>query len=518
MKIMIVDDEVIIRNGLSTVINWEELGFTLLPPAASAEEALFRFRDEQPNIVLSDIKMAGMDGIAMASEMKRQSPDTEIIILTGFDTFTFAQQAIREGVSDYLLKSSRPEEIIMAAMKAKQRLQERWESNEEMSRGRSAFRDRLLERLAAEGTLSGQSEESADELLPRLRLTENRLSLQVLLLTAGGWGDRLEDLALARFAVANIVQEILPCETLLHKDKILVVLNQAAEAEGTTSSLETEFGRISRKLKCKLFVAAGSTVDSIEKLKRSCEEAEYAFAYRWIAKEDTFIPFESVKGRQGGRKVCSEEEETKLVSIAKSGSVIELRQWVDETVSGQLSDPEVTPDSLRAYLQSIILFGRRWLERVVSTVGEPSSLAELQRQDVHERADNLNPYETLFAPLKTIMDVYRETMSGERVSYIKRAIAYIKDHLDRNLTLQQVAKHVHLNPNHFSEVFKRETGLTYIEFVTKERIARAMELLDSTPMKVAEIAGRVGYEDVKYFGQLFKKTTGRTPSEYRDKR
>jgi two-component system response regulator YesN len=514
MKIMIVDDEVIIRNGLSTVINWEELGFKLLPPAASAEEALDRFRDEQPNIVLSDIQMTGMDGIGLAAEIKKISPDTEIIILTGFDMFSYAQQALREGVSDYLLKSSRPEEIIRAAMKAKQRLQLRWESIKQESRGRSAVRDRLLEKLAREGTLSDQTVESASVLLPCLGLAEQNQSLQVLLLSASGWGGRPEDLSLAHFAVANMVQEILPCETLLHKDRVLVVVNLKA-GETASERLEMELGRVSRKLKCRLFVAIGSAARSIEELKRSFEEAEHAFTYLSISKEDAFIRYEMVKDRAGGKTVCSEEEETKFIAIAKSGSVIQLRHWVDETVSAQLSDPEVTPDTMHAYLQSIVLSGRRWLERVIATVGGQPPMAEQLRTDLLNRSENV--HESLFRSLKSIMDLYTETMSGERVSYIKRAIAYINDHLDKNLTLQQVAKHVHLNPNHFSEVFKRETGFTYIEFVTKERITRAKELLDSTPIKISDIAGRVGYEDVKYFGQLFKKATGQTPSEYRNK-
>lgn len=154
MKVMIVDDEVIIRNGLSTVVNWEENGFTVLEPAASAEEALQRIPDEQPEIIFTDIRMTGLSGIDMAREVKKQFPDTEIIIISGFDEFAYAQQAMREGVSDYLLKTSRPGEIIQSAAKARERLEAR-RRNEEGGRVQQTIVNRgFLRRLLASGSAS----------------------------------------------------------------------------------------------------------------------------------------------------------------------------------------------------------------------------------------------------------------------------------------------------------------------------------------------------------------------------
>lgn len=108
MKVLIVDDEVIIRNGLSTVINWADNGFTVLAPAASAEEALQRIPVDMPEIIFTDIRMTGLSGLDMAHQVKQRFPEIEIIVISGFDEFTYAQQAMREGVSDYLLKTSRP--------------------------------------------------------------------------------------------------------------------------------------------------------------------------------------------------------------------------------------------------------------------------------------------------------------------------------------------------------------------------------------------------------------------------
>lgn len=514
MKVLIVDDEVIIRNGLSTVINWEELGFTLLPPAASGEEALSRLMSEQPNIVLADIQMTGMNGIQLIAEAKKQLPDIEFIILTGFDTFTFAQQAIREGVSDYLLKSSRPEEIIMAAMKAKQRLLVRWESIHQEHLGRTALRDQLLDQLLTEGTIHTPIKYSIPKMLPCLRF--DGTPMRILLVAASGWTEQPFDVSLAHFAVNNIVQELVVCETRLHHDYILIIMHKDGDKYGMSEhQIEKELARIRHKLKCKLFVAAGSYVQSLEDLRKSYEEALYTFTFRWISPEDAFITYDHVKGRGGGTMVISETEEAQLVHAIKSSSTIRLRHWVDDVIEARLAEPWITPDSLQAYLHSIMLTSQRWLARVMDTLGEAMTLPTDYSQEVHTRTGS--PSEIVFRSLSAMMNVYAEVTSGERVSYIKRAKAYIHDHLDKNITLQQVAKSVHLNPNHFSEVFKRETGMTYIEFVTSERLSKAMELLDRSVMKVSEIAGRVGYEDVKYFGQIFKRDVGMTPSEYRNR-
>ncbi|MDQ1913697.1 response regulator [Paenibacillus sp. GD4] len=511
MRILIVDDEVIIRTGLSTVINWEELGFELLPPAASAEEALVRIPEERPHIVLTDIRMTGKDGLELTAEVKRQLPDTEIIILTGYDDFAYAQQAIREGVSDYLLKTSSPNEIIKAAMEAKQRLLKRWDAQKQDYIQQTAFRGSLLEKLLSDGGLDGASIAQFPQLLPKLRM--NAKVFQVLIIAASGWGDATNYASALHFAVDNMAAELLDCETLLRKDYVVIVLSSDATID--MNKVKLELGRISRKLKCKLFIAAGSSVHTLWDLKISYSEASFAFTFKGFRGQEDYVTYDDVKGNKGGRTICSQEEEEQLVSHLKSGSAIELRHWANQMIEAQLADPAVTPASLQAFTDSIVISGHRWLERVTAALGGEEKLPEQLMTDSHEMSER--PEEKLFKHLQSLMDKYHELLAGERVSYIKRAIAYIGDHLDKNVTLQQVAKHVHLNPNHFSEVFKRETGLTYIEFVTRERIRRAMEMLDDSPIKISEVARRVGYEDVKYFSQLFKKISGKTPSEYRTK-
>jgi two-component system, response regulator YesN len=509
MRLLIIDDEVIIRTGLCTVIDWKELGLTLLPPAESAEEALERIPQEKPHIVLTDIRMPGMDGIELAKEIKKILPDTEIVILTGYDDFAYAQQALREGVTDYLLKTSGPEEIIKAAMKAKQNIMSKWETLRQEQVQTAALRSQQLEKL-----LLGRQEDEVS-LQPVLRwmeeeevLTRER-KLHVLIVQASGWGEgRFAHLLLG--AAQNMLDELLPCVSLAKPDK-LVLVTPGASGFAWRSRLEKSLQRLRDTLKCTVFGALGGPVTSRPELNLSWQEAEEVFAYRLLLGGQGLFDTEDIRRRSGGRTVCSQKEESELAAILMSHNPTQLRHFANQIVREQMEDEAATPLSLQAFLQSVIIAGHRWLERAKGS-GQGGSLPSAT---VYALEADLRPEEEVFKLLSSLMTTYHETLSDSRYSYVHRAVAYIREHLDHNLSLQEVARFVHLNPNHFSEVFKKETGQSYIEFVTQERIRKAASILQTTQLKVSEVARMVGYEDFKYFSQQFKKHTGLTPSEYR---
>lgn len=520
MRILIVDDEVIIRTGLCTVIDWKELGLELLPPAESAEEALERIPVEKPHIILTDIRMSGMDGIELARRVKALLPDTEVVILTGYDDFAYAQQALREGVTDYLLKTSRPDEIIKAAMKAKQRILEKWEALKQENFQTAALRNQLLDRLVTQG-LEQEPESVCEQLHSWLRKhgvqpeSGGAAPMQVLLAAATGWGDNpLAQLLLG--AAENMLCELLPSVTLLQKDRIMLIIRYE---EGVTDkpALAAALSKVEQTLKCNVYAALGSVAADYGQLKASYREAEHVFSFRGLAGTNGLYALDDVKERRGGRTVCSQKEEAELSAILMSNNLPELRHWVNQKVRSQMDDASVTAASLQAYLQSIILSAHRWLERARSG----AEAGQNGTQPLHGAAYTFTlehpgqPEEEVFRLLSSVMSSFHESIADSKFSYIHKSIAYIKQNLDQNLTLQQVAKFVHLNPNHFSEMFKRETGLNYIEFVTRERMRQASELLQGSQAKISEVANRVGYEDIKYFSQQFKKYTGQTPSEFR---
>ncbi|RKN65137.1 response regulator [Paenibacillus ginsengarvi] len=515
MKIMIVDDEAIIRRGLCTVIDWKELGLTLLEPAECGEEALERIPAEKPHIVLTDIRMPGMDGIELARQIKKIAPSTEIVILTGYDDFAYAQQALREGVTDYLLKTSGPEEIMKSALKAKMNITDKWEAQRKELVQTAALRRELLEGLLAGRQESGSELALIENWMKERGVTgstaEPQMPLRVLIVSASGWGEgKTAELLLG--AVENMLAELLPSVSLLKSDRIVLVA-RAGPGFAERSGLERAVRRVCETLKCSVFAATGESVTHPEELPRSYGEAERVYAYRLLLREQGVCELRDIASRSGGATVCPQREEEELAGLLMSNVPTQLRHFVHRLVREQMDDPSVTPKSLRAYLQSVAIAGHRWLERAKG--GGPAPSGQPAQVPAYSFEDGLPPEDELFKLLASIMSAFHETMSDTRYSYVHRAIAYIRERLDRNLTLQEVAKFVHLTPNHFSDAFKKETGQSYIEFVTQERMRRAAHVLKSTPLKISEVAGAVGYEDIKYFSQQFKKYTGQTPTEYR---
>ncbi|MFC5449190.1 response regulator [Paenibacillus aestuarii] len=511
MKIMIVDDEIIILEGLSKVIDWKQLGFTLLPPAESAEEALERMPAEKPDLILSDIRMFGKDGLTMAKEAKLLLPNVEIIMLTGYDDFEYMQQAIRNDVSDYLLKSSRPADIIQAVLRAVQRIRDKWATQSQALQKDKEISKRWLEKMLTEGK-SGESHLLTDY-FPHLKPKE--APLQVLLIRATGWGDKDSNRQLLQFAVDNMLREMIPCEAV-HMSTMLAVLLRVEESWRVEGRYRSLASKIEHLLKCTLYCALGTPVNSGDELHVSYRNAVQASKFWVMYTQERIWSYEQIKARKGWRQLCSREEESELTQLLLSGDTLRLNQWIGLCISQYLVHPDATYDSLSSYIQSLAISGFRWLERVVSQseAGQAriSDFTSWEEQNGETAIrDSLQQY------LHAVMSVYRQSLSKGPSGYVERVAAYVRANIgSQKLTLVQAARHVHLHPGHLSEVFKKETGSNFSDFLIKQKLECAREILKDPSVKISDISRSVGYEDVKYFGQLFRKHYGQTPSEYRE--
>jgi len=510
MRVMIVDDEIIIREGLAKVIDWEILGLTLLEPAESAEVAIGRIAKEKPDILLTDIRMGRKDGLMLAEEARAILPDIEIIIFTGYDDFAYAQRAIRQNVDDYLLKTSRPEDIIKAVLQATQRI-----NNKSKAKSKDFIKEKeIYKHMFEKWVIDGehiQDDEEVYSYLPQLRrLSSGGHELwQVSVLRASGWEARGSSNALLLFAVDNMLQELAACETLV-MNGMIVAAKKVSISSG--NELTKWLAHIEKLLKCEILSASGQSVSALDRLAHSYRTAIQVSGYWELLCDKPNLNYSLIEHRKGGATVCSRQEETELSALLLSNDMLRLNEWTYETCKQQMNHPGVTYDSYLSYVQSIAIAGFRWLERAALEGEEWRSEIGLYTafgtETNHTQVVRLQQY------LQLIMQAYIAFQAKGKTVY--RAIVFIKENLGSNqLSLVQTANYVSVHPGHLSEVFKKETGYTFSDYVTRERLAHAKELLQNPLMRVGMIARSVGYEDIKYFSQLFKKHYGQTPTEYR---
>ncbi|TBL71450.1 response regulator transcription factor [Paenibacillus thalictri] len=515
MKILIVDDEIIIRNGLSTVINWQQLGFTLLEPAESAEEALERIPAERPDLLLTDIRMGGKDGITLVKEARELLPDLEAVLLTGYDDFAYMQQAIRHEVSDYLLKTSRPEDIIQAVIRAAKKVQDKREAASKVVLKDKEVRDHWFIKMLESGITPDLL--SLQAYMPLLGSTLDELRperLQVVVIQAEGWGEKPSSALLLHFAVENMLRELISCETLVMNGRVAAVVRADAAWGQEDCDGRSLLEQIEHLLKCALRCAAGVPVAAVEELHQSYRTAQQAAAY-WELTREKLVAYERVCTRKGWNTLLTRYEETELGHILSGGNSLQLSQWIYAAVQAQMEHPETTYESYSSYVHSVALSGLRWLERLLAET--PSAQETIHRFSVFGSEGHGLLRDQLQTYLQSVMAAYHRLVVKGQSAYVQRAITYVKEHVgSQRIGLSDVARHVHLHHGHLSEVFKKETGMTFGDFVTREKLERAKEMLLDPAVKISEVARAVGYEDVKYFSQLFKKHFTQIPSEYRE--
>lgn len=496
MRVLIVDDEPIIRQGISTVIEWEKEGFELLPPAESAEEALDRLAAERPDILFTDIRMNGKSGLELAKEAKAAYPEMEIVVLSGYDEFQYAQQALRDGVSDYLLKSSRPEEILNTAARMRQVIRDKQSRKGEL---------RLLEKaVLTKQTLTADERARLLERYPQLATPPDGSGLRILVVsTAGIAGDSARAAARAALereaggkAIEAAEQWIVPVRV---PPGGLGRLNRAPAAASEAAGV-------------RLAAAAGAAVRELDALHASFRQATSALAYGWILGEERLIVYERIHNRRGIRTVCTAEEEAEMIAVLKTGSPGTARDWAWTLLEGLRADPQLTPASLQMFLQSLLIAGYRWLERVAASLG--ASVRETESGAGDEAGDRTPPAAAFAERAAAIAGLYAG-IAPAKPAYVRQAIELIRERLGGPVSLVDISREIHIHPNYLSERFKQETGLNFSEFVVRERMNRAMAILRETPAKIDEVGHLVGYSDGKHFKRLFKKHTGTTPSEYR---
>ncbi len=539
LKVFLVEDEIVMREGIKKNIDWEKEGYQFAGEASDGELAFPMIKETRPDILITDIKMPFMDGLELSRLVKKELPGIKIIILSGYDEFEYAKEAIKIGVTDYLLKPMSGAKLLEAVNKVgetvlaeheQQNFIEIYEKERQESQiiaKRNLFRDMIdgklsVSELSEQGTRLGVNlvAECYAVILCQIRTQDNSeqvtdvYSEQIVDITGkieSEFADR-EDIQIYEQLGEVIAFLIMAQDETQMKEKEEACLE---ELKGITDS----YGNV------KYFGGVGSTVKRIREVRKSYQEANRAFSHRFLTDESRIfyagndtgtvdMPIEEInlQGLDIGKL-----DRMVLFNFLRSGSQTDIEHFVDDFFES-LGEKNIGSLLFRQYIVMDMYF-------TIASFLESIGLSKDEISEISGKfKDGTNALSTLASTKKYMTGLLEKSIAQRNLiseqkysSVIADAKKYIENnYANEDISLNTVASSVNISPNHFSTVFSQETGVTFIEYLTGVRMQKAKELLRSTSLKSSEIGYRVGYRDPHYFSYLFKKTQNVTPKEFRN--
>jgi two-component system response regulator YesN len=532
-KLILVDDEEEVRQGVLRKIQWDEYGFQVIGEAENGKEALEIAEKVIPDVILTDIKMPFMDGLELAKVMKERYPTTKIIVLTGFDEFEYAHKAIKLNVTEYVLKPISASELIEVLVKVKREIDEEIAEKEDLDALREHYRKSipiLKEKFLTSLITSTIEKEEIEEraLSYGINLHGNGFVTSVISIDSsvdslnGGLHEEKE---LLKFAVLNIVDEILekhsPGMAFLHNEQIVfVTVCKESDREiiinGTLSILEEVRQTVNKFLKITVTIGVGNVCNNIVFINRSYENAVTALDYRIFMGSNRVIWIEDIEPKSLERIVFDEVKEHNLSSAIKLGTEEEIEKVID-SIFKELTDIKVAFKDYQIYLMEML-----------------TTILKAARSSGVDMDKLVGVNENIFADFYSLKDIQQLLNWFKKISIqvmthivkdrndtstllVQKAKKFVEDNYSEvDITINKVCEYLHISATYFSFIFKRETKTTFINYLTQVRMDAAKELLRVTSLKSFEIAEKVGYSEPNYFSYSFKKKFGLSPSEYRN--
>ncbi|MBI3151773.1 MAG: response regulator [Chloroflexi bacterium] len=518
-KVFFVEDEIITREGIRDNVDWQANGFEYCGEAADGEMALPLLRAIQPDVLITDIKMPFMDGLQLSKIVRERMPWVKIIILSGHDEFEYAQEAIGLGVTDYLLKPVTVHKLHNVLQKLTLQLdQERKEQarliklQEQMEENQATLRERLLFKLVV-GAVSPTEAIEKGQILGLDFIA--RYYLVVILKFE--LGDRTEQYDYDEFQrVQKIVIQLAernPDIFVLKRDwgdLILMIKGSTSEyLEEERDLLLEEIRQAVAKTRYQVTIGVGTSKKRVADIYQSFVEA--------------LVNMQSPAGEsKSGLNQAVERAE--LLKVDKSAVENYLRCGVKDGFSEffnayirPLGETALKSNLIKNYIFVDVVLATA---KLVNDLGGDVDNVIPELNSIEMTMSNIKTIDQLQEQAYKILSsalAYRDSQpNGQYRNLIRQAREYIEHHYTNpELSLNEVAAQANLSASHFSVVFSQETHQTFKEYLTEIRIKKAKELLRMTALRSADIAYQVGYNDPHYFSSVFKKNTGLSPMEFR---
>ena len=544
LKIFLAEDEVVVRETIKRMIPWEELGFELVGEAADGEMALPLLIRQQPDLLITDIKMPFMDGLTLARLAKKEIPGLKVVILSGYDDFNYAKQAIGIGVEDYLLKPITKNALIERLSEIRSRYEHektQKEYYEKFQREMQAY-EKNSSRDFFEALVDGSMDMmEVYKRAEKLGLDIVAEAYNVLIFTMNcdedfsgqrdeysSWEaeslELLENFFAGHSSAMLFRSNIFSYGVLLKGQRETIEENTRACVDEIRKILSRQDGRR------EWFLAVGQSVERLSQIQKSYHTASRAFSQRYLYDENILYYDEMETMEHPGGQAESEDNAylQKVDVNALNPAILQkflsngLQEETENFVKDYFYAIGQEPMESLVFRNYVILNVRFSVISFIKGLGCDTN--EMESADTEEvLAESGKNMESAIAYAKKMIsqaiEIRDQNSGNKNRSILKTAVDFIDSHyMEEDISLNTVANVANVSSNHFSALFSQNMGQTFIEYLTTLRMNKAKELLRCTGMRSSEIAGEIGYKDAHYFSYLFKKTQGMTPSDYRKAR
>ncbi|WP_349674690.1 response regulator [Lacrimispora sp.] len=530
-KVMIVDDEVLVRLGIQSLIRWENYGYQIVCDASDGEEALQKIRQYQPDIVLTDLKMSPVDGFELISECREKYPNIQFIVLSSYNDFDNVRTAMKIGAFDYVFKLTvKPEELLKIMNEATSH-----GKGTEMAQEASSLSERNLEvikrglfkRIMNSETFLNKNLEELIKL--PLTISFDR-PFYILSVTIDDFnvvrkkGDFM-DLELLIFTMDNILGELFGRH---HRSEVFqygeydfaVAVNREEKQDYETFFTEMEkefciFVNCSRQYYgLEVSGALSTECLGIQDLKNAITQNRETLKMRFFSESGKLHLYEA-----NSREIVvlpSEYDNSALESLAAEHDFYGIRKFMEGLFCFLKEKNRWEPEEIRYLLRKS--YGTL---SAVFARGRVDIDMFLDRNGMNMEA-SISDYtylEKIRQSVLELVELYKKEYESNSGRILRKEVAeaknFVRRHMKEELQVADIAALVNMSGSYFSHVFKKEEGISFLEYVYRIRMEHARYLLESSDLKVNEIADEVGIVNPNYFSTQFKKSVGQSPLEYR---
>ena len=513
IKIIIIDDEAIIRESLTRFIDWASIGVEVCGTAANGVTAMAMILTQKPDIILTDIRMPSLDGLDLIRMIREQQLPAEVIFISAHSSFDYARQAISLGAFGYITKPINEEELLDMVERCAKKIR----SNEQTSQILSSYqqtcqqkRQLILSRLALQKAALTAEEESLLQDCPGFYSDFSWYT------AIGIWYSCDHTDFLSEELLSELCPDTSDTAHLLFSPEPHMQLIILLSAQSSSSPLY----QTARKLTLADLFAAEDTLTILSDV----HPWEHNFYHAYVENALTYAAH-TVKKEYG---IFNFRD-----TFCKTASPTSMEEFKKHYYSGGLTKstlPAMLSEFISFFIKDGTLYDLEYvklhfihlIDSGVEALGG-SKLHSYLHQDILSAQKSITAqnhigevyiaaYNLFFNLLSSLEEMDRKSTS----QLVRSSISYIRDHYAENITLAEISGHLYVSPTYFSKIFSQEMGQPFSRYLLEYRISKSIELLRDPNNKIASIAISCGFSDVTYFSKAFKSVTGMSPHRYRN--